>query len=85
MRPVTVCYVEEVRSGDYGIGGNTPHHRRREEPGCRPTCGGVAPSQWSAAPPEKAAPSGAARRDAASQAMTLNIERNSSIERKRDR
>ena len=22
MRPVTVCYVEEVRSGDYGIGGN---------------------------------------------------------------
>jgi 4-oxalocrotonate tautomerase len=21
MRPVTVCYVEEVRSGDYGIGG----------------------------------------------------------------
>ena len=23
MRPVTVCYVEEVRSGDYGIGGNT--------------------------------------------------------------
>ena len=56
MRPVTVCYVEEVRSGDYGIGGNTPHHRRREEPGCRPTCGGVAPSQSSAAPPENAAP-----------------------------
>ena len=22
MRPVTVCYVEEVHSGDYGIGGN---------------------------------------------------------------
>jgi 4-oxalocrotonate tautomerase len=22
MRPVTVCYVQEVRSGDYGIGGN---------------------------------------------------------------
>ena len=86
MRPVTWCVVEEVRSGDWGMGGQHPHHRRRVEPGGRPTCGGVAPRQRSAAPPGKyGAALGPARQGAPRQAMTLNIERKSSIERKRDR
>jgi hypothetical protein len=42
MRPVTWCVIEEVRSGDWGIGGNPLTTARREEPRRRATSDGVA-------------------------------------------
>ena len=85
MRPVTVCYVEEVRSGDYGIGASPlpPPTSRTWLPANLRRCSAKPVGQCGAT--REAGASGAARRDAASQAMTLNIERNSSIERNRDR
>jgi 4-oxalocrotonate tautomerase len=36
LRPVTWCVVDEVKSGDWGIGGSRPDRRGRARSGRRP-------------------------------------------------